>query len=235
MTILRAPSFRPSAVSNPFRSLEVRSILLLFKESILRFVTPLTALHQSIPENELLGFPTMESTYFPVLGPIPAIIPIYVGGIAVLLYLSYRWALVKPIPGIPFNESAANTILGDVPDFMKWIKRTSQTYTWISHQNVKLNSPIVQVFVRPFSKPWVVISDFRETQDICLRRTKEFDRSNFFGDVFVGVIPDHHIDKLSKDLAFKRNRNLVNHLMAPAFLKNVGSSCSSFSTANKFH
>lgn len=54
-----------------------------------------------------------------------------------------------------------------------------------------------------------------------MRRTKEFDRSNFFGDIFAGTIPDHHIRKLSQDPKFKSNRALVKDLMTPAFLNNV--------------
>lgn len=153
---------------------------------------------------------------------LPTSTPILVGAVVVVLYLAYHAALPKPIPGIPYNPAATKSLFGDVPELMQFMKRTGQTFQWISDQNVRHNSPIVQVFTRPFSKPWVVLSDFRESQDICLRRSKEFDRSNFFGDVFVGLFPDHHISKSSKDPVFQHNRNLVNHLMTPAFLNKVG-------------
>ena len=95
---------------------------------------------------------------------------------------------------------------------------TGQIFPWMVSQSVALNSPIVQLFLRPFQKPWVIITDFRESQDILLRRTREFDRSDFLGDVFVGLVPEFHISKKSTDEKFKSNRNLIKDLMTPAFL-----------------
>lgn len=41
----------------------------------------------------------------------------------------------------------------------------------------KLNSPIVQLFVRPFDRPWVIVSDPDVAYDVLVRRTPlEFDR-----------------------------------------------------------
>jgi len=69
--------------------------------------------------------------------------------------------------------------------------------------------------------PWVVVTDPFESQDILLRRTKEFDRSGFFGDLIGGILPEQHIQFLSSDARFKNNRNLINHLMAPTFVTQV--------------
>lgn len=71
------------------------------------------------------------------------------------------------------------------------------------------------------SLPWVVVTDPFESQDILLRRTKEFDRSGFFGDIINGILPEQHIQFLSTDDRFRRNRNLINHLMAPTFISQV--------------
>ncbi|KAF4540343.1 Cytochrome p450 [Lasiodiplodia theobromae] len=71
------------------------------------------------------------------------------------------------------------------------------------------------------SLPWVVVTDPLESQDILLRRTKEFDRSSFFGEVIGGILPKQHIQFLSNDARFKDNRNLINHLMAPSFINEV--------------
>ncbi|OWP04689.1 hypothetical protein B2J93_5708 [Marssonina coronariae] len=107
--------------------------------------------------------------------------------ITTALYVLYRYLLPKPIPGIPYNKRAIKSLLGDVLPMLKHIGETQELYTWITAQNVKLNSPIIQLFARPFSKPWVIVTDWREAQDILLRRTKEFDRSNFFGDIFTAA------------------------------------------------
>jgi hypothetical protein len=88
----------------------------------------------------------------------------------IFLYFSYRRLLPKPIPGIPYNKSAARSLLGDVPEMMSYISRTQEIWPWVADQTTKHQSPIVQVWGRPFSKPWVVVSDHREAQDILLRR-----------------------------------------------------------------
>jgi hypothetical protein len=150
-----------------------------------------------------------------------AIAPLLLGCSSVLLYLGYRWALPKPIPGVPYNLDSANSILGDLPAMLKQLSATGQIFPWTTAQNTKLNSPIVQVFTRPLMKPWVIITDFKESQDILLRRTKEFDRSDFLGDVFLGLIPDMHISMKSTDNKFKRNRHLIKDLMTPGFLHEV--------------
>jgi hypothetical protein len=87
-------------------------------------------------------------------------------------YLLYRAALPKPIPGIPYNEAAAKHILGDAPGLLEAINKTGTMLDWIIDQLVKRNEPVVQLFLRPLGKPFVIISDFRETQDICVRRSR---------------------------------------------------------------
>jgi hypothetical protein len=142
-------------------------------------------------------------------------------GVSIFVYMAYQWALPKPIPGIPYNKASAQRLLGDIPDMVAHVNKTATISPWITIQALKLNSPIIQLWVRPFSKPWVIVYDFKESQDILLRRTKEFDRSDFFGEVFRGLVPDHHISKRSSDPKFKHNRALVKDLMTPGFLNEV--------------
>jgi hypothetical protein len=144
------------------------------------------------------------------------------GGIVVLFvfYRLYLFLLPKPLPGIPYNKEALTSLLGDMPSMVGHINRTQEMYDWLSGQNLKHNSPLVQVFSRPFSKPWVVLTDFRETQDILMRRTKDFDRSDFTADLFAGLMPDHHIRIKTND-EFKSHRRLVQDLMTPSFLNQV--------------
>ncbi len=125
------------------------------------------------------------------------------------LYLTYRRLLPKPLPGIPYNKEATKTLLGPM---VKHMADTQELFNWVAAQNIKLNSPIVQVFGRPFARPWVVVADYREAQDVLLRRTKEFDRSNFFGDVFLGLVPKHHISMKSDYQEFKQHRRWLQDL-----------------------
>jgi hypothetical protein len=146
---------------------------------------------------------------------------LFLGGILTSLYLFYRWALPKPIPGIPYNKEAVESLFGDIGPLMKYQAKTKEVFGWIAAQNIKLQSPIIQVFLRPFGKPWVVITDFREAQDIMLRRTQEFDRSNYFGDIFLGLLPKGFVGMKSTNPEFKQHRRWLQDLMTPGFLHQV--------------
>lgn len=108
-------------------------------------------------------------------------------------YLVYYAALPKPIPGIPYNRYAAQRLLGDVPEALKYQKQTGECTAFLGKQLAKLNEPVIQLFLRPFSAPWVIAADFREAQDIMLRRTRDFDRSSFIGSVFAALLPTFQI------------------------------------------
>lgn len=175
-------------------------------------------------------------TYGVLIGPI----------VLTLLYFGYRAALPKPLPDIPYNHDAVGKLFGDVPEMMGYVKRTKRIFVspsmslaliklpgprhdysanplkcWLTSLTDRHNSPIVQVFIKPFSYPWVVITDPFESQDILLRRNREFDRAPFFGEVIGGIVPAQHSHMLSTDTRFKKNRALINHLMAPTFIQEV--------------
>lgn len=80
------------------------------------------------------------------------------------VFLVYRWLLPAPIPGIPFNAEATRSIFGDIPSMLAHVKTHKTIIDWIECHNTRHNSPIVQVFVNLFGKPWIVIKDFREAQ-----------------------------------------------------------------------
>lgn len=65
-------------------------------------------------------------------------------------------------------------------------------WDYLRDLTIELDSPIVQVFMRPFGKPWVVVSDFKETQDIQVNRQHQFDRSKLLQEVFRPVLPGNH-------------------------------------------
>lgn len=130
----------------------------------------------------------------------------------------YYLALPKPLPGIPYNPESRWRLLGDVPSILASPYRRR----WFPDQCVRHGSPIVQIFLSPFGRPAVLVSDFREQQDVCLRRHREFDRSDFNRAVFGGLSPEHHISMKTSDPRFKGNKELLRDLMTPAFLNNVG-------------
>jgi hypothetical protein len=146
---------------------------------------------------------------------------IYVGPLAALfLYGLYQWLLPKPLPGIPYNEAAAKSLFGDIPDLVNEVSKTGDFADYIRKQSKKHNSPLAQVFVKPFGKPTLLVCDFREAQDVLLHRGKEFDRSSFVGEVFDGAGKDHHI-AMQTGPEWKARRKLLQDLMSPTFLNSV--------------
>uniref|UniRef100_A0A8H7N0V3 Cytochrome P450 n=1 Tax=Bionectria ochroleuca TaxID=29856 RepID=A0A8H7N0V3_BIOOC len=174
---------------------------------------------------------------------------IAVGIAIVAMYMAYRAILPKPLPNIPYNQDAAGKLFGDVPEMMGYVMRTKRIFVrqddqpftrlsplpalysrlivpmseqcWLTSLTTRHQSPIVQAFIKPGGLPWVVVTDPFESQDILLRRIREFDRSDFFGELINGILPEQHIQFISTDPRFKNNRNLINHLMAPTFIKEV--------------
>jgi hypothetical protein len=151
----------------------------------------------------------------------PASLAVATGSLVLVLYLLYSMALPRPIPGIPYNKDAAKRFMGDLPDMIAYQKRTHSQRRWFGAQAVKLHSPICQVFTRPYGKPTVILVDFRESQDILLRRSKDFDRSDRTAEAFAGVMPDHMLSLKTSDPAFKVHRELLRDLVTPTYLNNV--------------
>ena len=143
-----------------------------------------------------------------------------IGTVLIACYLLYGAALPRPILGIPYNKASAKSIFGDIPAVLKHTQETSQVFDWMVAQCVKLNSPIVQIWSRPLGRPWVVVADFREGQDILMRRVKEFDRSKYFSELFIGIIPYHHITMPSNDIQ-KKQRRLLADTMSVNFLQDI--------------
>lgn len=141
-----------------------------------------------------------------------------VTALSYLIYLLYRHLLPRPIPGIPYNVEATSSLLGDLPRFQKETNG-SNLFQWMVKQTRVHRSPIVQTFIEPFRKPSVVVVDFREGQDILMRR-KEFDRSDFSIDALGGEAPKFHIN-LKTGPEWKAHRRLLQDLMNPKFLHEV--------------
>jgi hypothetical protein len=140
----------------------------------------------------------------------------------VVLISIYWYLLPKPIPGdIPYDKVSRRRLLGDLPDLLKNIAVTRNPFDFLTERVQQIQSPIIQIWMKPFSRPIVVISDPRETEDILLRRTKEFDRGQFFKDIFNDNVPYHHI-VLPTNEQFKAQRTFIRDAMSPVFLRDVG-------------
>ncbi|KAJ3544263.1 hypothetical protein NM208_g3143 [Fusarium decemcellulare] len=141
-------------------------------------------------------------------------------GVAILGAIIYTFRDIfypRPLDSIPYNPEAAQRFLGDVPSIKKFGSMTG----WLATQPTKHQSPLFQAFIRPFSKPWVVVADHHEVADICNRRGKEFDRGAGSISVFWGVVPGAHITLKTANPQFRKNKELVRDLMTPSFLNEV--------------
>ncbi|KAL1839667.1 hypothetical protein VTJ49DRAFT_1277 [Mycothermus thermophilus] len=151
----------------------------------------------------------------------PTTTTVLVGILSFLLWRLYLALLPKPLPGIPYNHASARSILGDIPGYLKASRKTREPITWILQQASATNSPISQLFLEPFGgKPFVAITDFREAQDILMRRGKEFDRSDILSNTLGVPLPHHHIVRKT-DAGWRAQRRLLQDLMLPTFLHNV--------------
>lgn len=150
-------------------------------------------------------------------GPVVALV-----ALGTLLYLAYRWALPKPIPGIPYDEAAARSLLGNVPELLKFAKNNDGNIVpWFFKMLTEKNVPMVQVWIKPLQPPAIIISDYMEIEDLMVRRTREFNRGKGFQWLFGQVSPEFHITKPSGSPEYKRSMHLIRDLMTPKFLNEV--------------
>ncbi|KAK3070360.1 hypothetical protein LTR53_010602 [Teratosphaeriaceae sp. CCFEE 6253] len=163
--------------------------------------------------------------------------------VSLAVYLLHRAALPKPIDGIPFNPDAAARILGDVPAALAHHKQTSEMFSFLTSQLVKHNSAIVQLLHAALGQ---TLGDhrglsrdaghndpphkgIRKAQDSKyhgpylqnqLMACPEQDRSDFFGDLFINLIPKNHVVMPTGE-EWKAHRRLVADTMSNAFLQGV--------------
>lgn len=137
-----------------------------------------------------------------------------------VLYIGYRLALPKPLPGIPYNAESAKRIMGDVPKLTAEVSKTGDYVVWLRDQNVKSRSVINQVFLRPLGRPIVVLTDHRESRDIQMHRGKEFERSSHAIDIF-RPLANRQMIALKTGPEWKMHRRLVQDTMSPSFLHDV--------------
>lgn len=137
--------------------------------------------------------------------------------IILVLYGLYQWLLPKPVPGIAYSPKATKSLFGDAPGMIKEVSVTGEFRVWCANQVKQMNSPICQVFIRPFSKPWILLADFRESKDILMRR-REFDKSSFLAQGMACMGSFHGIYTTGDK--FKSNRQLIQDLMTTSFLNN---------------
>ncbi|KAI8633447.1 cytochrome P450 [Xylariaceae sp. FL1651] len=134
-----------------------------------------------------------------------------------LVYLGYRWALPKPLPGIPYNAEATKSLFGDGLALMKEVSQTGDVMAWFLKQNQKTGSPVSQIFLQPLGKPLIIVRDWRAARDVMLHRSREFDRSSLMITYAEGLLDRQHF-VLQTGPEWKQRRRLIDDTMSPVFL-----------------
>ncbi|KAI1767041.1 cytochrome P450 [Hypoxylon sp. FL1150] len=138
-------------------------------------------------------------------------LPFIVGGIfAVFLLKSLIKRLLYPQP-LPESR--------DLPSIASTYKKLTEFSFPIARRSLKFGSPIFQLFMNPFSKPYVMIDDPREVTDLLLRRNKEFDKS-IAGGVWQTFLPYSTIAQRTTH-EWKTQRKTWQDSMNPDFLRRV--------------
>jgi hypothetical protein len=137
-------------------------------------------------------------------------------------YQTYRRIMPRPLPAIPYNSGALRSFFGDIPSVIAWKKQHGEQRKWFQAQALKHNSPIVQVFTKPFwYGPQVVLTDHKEIHDIFHHRWKEFDKGYKESEAFGGIIPDELLSLKLRSPEYKFHKDIMRDLMLPQFLHAV--------------
>jgi len=129
------------------------------------------------------------------------------GLFAFVLYVVKR-AYPRSFPGIPYNAASARRFWGDAAGLLEAVKVTQDPAKYIFQQNRILNSPVIQMFLAPFSNPTIIIDDVREVKDILSNRTHEFDRAPRTQDAYRALLPHCSLVKLTGP-AFKEGAEKI--------------------------
>ncbi|KAK1720107.1 cytochrome P450 [Colletotrichum lupini] len=144
---------------------------------------------------------------------------------ALLLRLIYNWLMPKPIPGLPHNQDSACRISGDVPYFAEYDKAARFRTRFFYDLVAKHKSAVVQVLL-PFSKPLVIVADYRESRDLMAKRSKELSRGYMNNVAWQGFLSEHFIAMEDAHPSFKKSRFLTKDLMTNSFLHSVSAPAS---------
>lgn len=133
-------------------------------------------------------------------------------GIVVALY----WALLpRPLPGIPYNSTAAKSVWGDVVELRD---DPAGLAKWCSKQLEKHGAPICQALMGPLTTPVVLVADTAETREMLMARS-DFDRSVYIIDRFP-LFGEFHLNMKTGD-GWRNSRGWLKDLLAPHYLHNV--------------
>lgn len=138
-----------------------------------------------------------------------------------LCYLLIQRAYPRPLAGIPYNHAAAQGVLGDITEIAKYTRTGESFRTWFLAQAHRHKSAVTQVFLGPFFKAAIIVSDYREVNDILSHRDAADFKRGIKVDAFHGILPHAFPAMETFDPNFKSSRNLAKDLRTPSILHTV--------------
>ena len=142
--------------------------------------------------------------------------------VVILVFLGiialYWLLLPSVIPGIPHARFSNLHPLGDALNVSKHYQRYGETTDFMITQCLRQKSPIIQLFLR--GRTFVVVSDMREAQDVCSRRTTDFDHADIANEMFQYSIPNATVTMRSH-AEFRAQRKSWGGIMSTHFLHTV--------------
>jgi len=141
-------------------------------------------------------------------------------GVLGLVYFLYRFAMPRPLGYIPYDPTNARKPFGDLPSIVRRSKETGSLSPGMFDIARKLKTPIAQILTPGFVPPFIVLNDPRETEDIMLRRNREFDRSPTTTRLFAPLVPRSTLAQLTTP-ELRAQKRLWSGVMNADFLRRV--------------
>ncbi|TGJ86621.1 hypothetical protein E0Z10_g2188 [Xylaria hypoxylon] len=143
-----------------------------------------------------------------------------------VLFLAFIYLFIQrvypcPLANIPYNHAAAKRILGDIPEIAEYTRKGGSFRSWVLGQAHRHNSAITQVFLGPFFKAAVIVSDYREVNDILSHRDAVDFKRGVKVDAFRGILPYAFPAMETFGPDFRTSRILARDLMTPSVLHAV--------------
>lgn len=138
--------------------------------------------------------------------------------LTLLTYLYHRATHRRPHNGIPYNPHSTRRLFGDMPELTAEAQRHRDPARMILSQFERLGSPVIQLFLMPFWRPLVYISDTREIEDLLQNRLREFDKSPALVLPFKPIVPGSSLAKV-KGLEWRAQVRLWSDIISVGFLR----------------
>lgn len=138
--------------------------------------------------------------------------------LTLLAYLYHRATHRRPYNGIPYNPHSTRRLFGDMAELTAEAQRHRDPAKMLLSQFERLGGPVIQLFLMPFWRPLVYVSDTREIEDLLQNRLREFDKSPALVLPFKPIVPGSSLVKV-KGPEWRAQVKLWSDIISVGFLR----------------